>query len=74
MKSKVTERGQVTLPKAIRQKLGIRAGTIIEFELFNGKIIGTKKESMDVLKAWRGRGKLPKGFSNVDSYLNEVRG
>lgn len=74
MKTRVSERGQITLPKAIRTKLGIRPGTVIEFDLINGKIVGTKKEPQDALHAWRGKGRLPEGFSNVDDYLDEVRG
>jgi antitoxin PrlF len=74
MKSRVSERGQITLPKAIRTKLGIRPGTIIEFEVANGRIIGTKKEFQDPIAHWRGKGHLPKGCTDVDSYLNEVRG
>ena len=74
MKTTVSERGQITLPKAIRTKLGIRPGTIIEFEIVLGKIIGTKKEPEDALRKWRGVGRLPGGFSSVDAYLDEVRG
>lgn len=33
MVSTVTDKGQVTLPKAIRDRLGIRRGTRIEFEV-----------------------------------------
>lgn len=33
MLSTVTDKGQVTLPKAIRDRLGIRAGSRIEFEV-----------------------------------------
>ncbi|HMS78660.1 MAG TPA: AbrB/MazE/SpoVT family DNA-binding domain-containing protein [Burkholderiaceae bacterium] len=29
----VTSKGQVTIPKALRQRLGIRQGTLIEFRL-----------------------------------------
>lgn len=74
MKTKVSERGQVTLPKTIRTKLGIRPGTVIDFDLVNGKIVGTKKEPEDALRSWRGKGRLPGNFRNVDEYLDEVRG
>ena len=74
MKTTVSERGQITLPKAIRTKLGIHPGTIIEFELVHGKIIGTKKEPQDSLRTWRGKGHLPEGFPDLDAYLDEVRG
>lgn len=33
MLATVTDKGQVTLPKAIRDRLGIRAGTRIDFEV-----------------------------------------
>ncbi len=62
------------MPKAIRTKLGLRAGTVIEFELVDGKIVGTKKEPRDSIGKWRGQGRLPEGFSDVDSYLEELRG
>lgn len=62
------------MPKAIRTRLGIRPGTIIEFELVQGKIVGTKKEPEDALRTWRGKGRLPEGIHDVDAYLNEVRG
>ena len=74
MKTTVSERGQITIPKAIRTKLGIRPGTVIEFELVGDKIVGVKKESSDPVRKWRGKGRLPDGFSTVDEYLNEVRG
>jgi AbrB family looped-hinge helix DNA binding protein len=74
MKATVSERGQITLPKAIRTKLGIRPGTIIELVLENDKIIGTKKEPQDALRTWRGKGRLPGGIPDVDAYLDEVRG
>ncbi len=33
MLSTVTDKGQITLPKAIRDRLGIKAGTRISFEI-----------------------------------------
>jgi AbrB family looped-hinge helix DNA binding protein len=74
MKTIVSERGQITLPKAIRTKLGIRTGTIIDFELVQGKIVGTKKEPEDPLRKWRGKGHLPQGIPSVDAYLEDLRG
>jgi AbrB family looped-hinge helix DNA binding protein len=74
MKTKVSERGQITLPKALRVKLGLRPGTLIEFTVEGGRLVGTKSEGADGLRSWRGKGKLPGGFLDVDEYLDEVRG
>lgn len=38
----VAERGQVTIPKALRQTLGIGAGTVLEFAAENGRLIAVK--------------------------------
>jgi AbrB family looped-hinge helix DNA binding protein len=36
MKSTVSEKGQVTIPKPLREKLGIRAGQVLDFETRDG--------------------------------------
>ena len=43
MKSVVSERGQVTIPKEIRDRLGLRQGQEIEFEARDGLLIGRKR-------------------------------
>lgn len=73
MKSLVSEKGQVTIPKAIRDRLGLTAGTEIEFEAESGRLVGRKTLSEDPLRKWRGAGRLP-GRVSVDSYLETVRG
>ena len=39
MKAKVAERGQVTIPKRLRDRLGIRPGTVLEFAEEQGKLV-----------------------------------
>lgn len=73
MKSIVSEKGQVTIPKAVRDRLGLRPGTAIEFRADGGALVGVKVLSEDVFAKWRGRGTLP-GGGDVDSYLTRVRG
>lgn len=34
----ITSKGQVTVPKPIREALGVRAGDVIEFEVRRGKV------------------------------------
>lgn len=73
MKRTVSEKGQVTIPKAIRERLGLRPGTLLEFRAEGGRLIGTKAVAEDVFRKWRGSGRLPKGVS-VDEHLNRSRG
>jgi AbrB family looped-hinge helix DNA binding protein len=39
MKAKVAERGQVTIPKALRERLGIVPGTVLDFFEEQGRLI-----------------------------------
>ena len=42
MATVVAERGQVTIPKALRDKLGIGPGTVLEFSAEEGRLVATK--------------------------------
>ena len=43
MKSRVTERGQVTIPKNLRDRLGIRPGHVLEFAEEEGRLVVTRR-------------------------------
>jgi AbrB family looped-hinge helix DNA binding protein len=73
MKSAVSEKGQVTIPKSIRDHLGLHPGTLIEFRAENGRLVGAKSVAEDVFRKWRGRGRLPTGMT-ADAYLALARG
>jgi antitoxin PrlF len=73
MKSIVSEKGQVTIPKEIRVELGLRAGTVLDFQAIEGKLVGVKKDPQDPFSRWFGKGRLPGGL-DVDAYLEMVRG
>jgi len=49
MKTVVSERGQITLPKAVRVSLGLKPGTVLEISVVNGQLVGTKKDATDPL-------------------------
>ena len=72
MKAIVSEKGQITIPKAVRERLGIVPGTMLEIESAEGKIIAVKSDPVDVFVKWRGAGKLP-GGETVDEYLSRIR-
>jgi len=73
MKTVVSEKGQITIPKSVRERLGIRAGTILDVEAVGGKIVAAKSNPVDPLSKWRGRGRIPGGIG-VNEYLKRVRG
>ena len=73
MKSTISEKGQITIPKAVRKALGLRPGTVIEIRAQAGEFVGKKVSAEDVFAKWRGRGALPQGLS-VDEYLDRARG
>lgn len=70
---KITERGQITLPKKLRQKFGITPATEIEFVEADGAILIVKKASVSPLTKFRGIAK-PKGFpARTDAFLALLR-
>ena len=71
MKSRVTDRGQITIPKRLRERLGIRPGQILEFEAEDGRLVATKADERDPVSAVYGI--LGTGRS-TDAYIDEVRG
>jgi len=72
MKTTVSEKGQITIPKQIRNHLGIVPGTILEINSDGGKLIGFKIDETDVFDKCRGAGRIS-GYGTVDSYIDEVR-
>lgn len=72
MEATVAERGQITLPKAVRDALGLAKGTLLRVELDGDRII-LRKNVDDAVSRVRGRFKLD-GFESVDDALRAVRG
>lgn len=71
MKSTVSERGQVTIPKALRGRLGIRAGTELDFEEERGRLVARKISPEDPVDAVYGILELP---VSVDEFISRIRG
>ena len=72
MEATVADRGQITLPKAVRDALGLTKGTQLKVELSGSSII-LRKNVDDALSRLRGRFKLPAGVS-TDDVMRELRG
>jgi AbrB family looped-hinge helix DNA binding protein len=73
MKTRVSEKGQVTIPKKLRDQLGIRFGDQLDFEVEQGRLVATKVAERDPIDAVWGTLKLPAGVS-VDEWIDEMRG
>ena len=72
MEATVAERGQITLPKAVRDALGLTKGTKLKVELDGGRIV-LRKDVDDALSRVRGRFKLD-GFANTDDAMRAISG
>jgi len=73
MEATVAERGQITLPKAVRDALGLTKGTKLKVELEDGRIV-LRKDVGDALSRLRGRFKLAEGFTSTDEAMRALRG
>jgi AbrB family looped-hinge helix DNA binding protein len=72
MSTIVQDDGKISIPKEVREALGLRPGTVLEIEAQAGTLMAWKKVDSDVFEKWRGRGHLPVG-ANGDDYLRLIR-
>ena len=70
MRAIVAERGQVTIPKALRDKLGIRPGTTLEFSARDGVLVVTKAQTDPVTAVF---GCLGRNI-DTDRFVRQLRG
>jgi len=68
MNAIVAERGQVTIPKPLRQRMGIMPKTVLDFHEENGRLIAVKAPGSDPVSHVMGCLKL----SKTTSVLMEV--
>ncbi|MHB1591122.1 MAG: AbrB/MazE/SpoVT family DNA-binding domain-containing protein, partial [Sulfuricella sp.] len=69
IKATIAERGQVTIPKALRDKLGLTPGTVLDFDAQNGYLVARKK-TMDAVSAVIGC--LKQEHQKTDDYLAQL--
>ena len=67
----ISEKGQITIPKPLRDAFGIRAGDRLEFDMQGDAIRIRKSPDLDRLAALYGSVRLP---APVDQLIDEMRG
>ena len=67
----VSEKGQVTIPKRLRDRLGIRPGQVLAFHEERGAIVATKADATDPIADVYGALTLAGG---TDATLERLRG
>ena len=74
---KMAERGQVTVPKALRDRFALGPRSEVEFATDGNVIVLRKKARRLNLEKWKGKAKKSfarLGYRSVESYIESVRG
>jgi len=71
MKAIVSEKGQVTIPKRLRDQLGIKAGETLEFDEEAGRLVARKVRSRDPVDSVYGVLDLDR---STDQVIEQLRG
>ena len=74
---RISERGEITIPKALRERFGLHHNVEIEFDPTDRGILIRKRtpavHPVDRVYGILGKDALGKGI-NVDEYIEEIRG
>lgn len=70
----IGERGQITIPKQFRTKLGLYPSMVLKFRISGNALIAEKQKTSNPFDAYRGCLKFPKGIHSTDELVREMRG
>ena len=73
---RITSKGQVTIPEAVRKKTGLLPGTEVEFDVTNGKVVltkarGSRARGEGLVQAMRGKATVK---MSTDEIMRLTRG
>ena len=71
MKTTISEKGQVTIPKPLRDRLGLLPGQVLDFREEKGKLVATKAQVEDPVGAVFG---ILHTKVNTDKTMTTLRG
>ena len=74
--SKITSKGQITVPIEVRRILGVRPGDRLRFESDNNGVHIRPVRSQSVFEKYRGIGNpgIPSGKRGINRWVREMRG
>jgi AbrB family looped-hinge helix DNA binding protein len=77
--STVSTKGQITIPKAVRERYGLAPGTEVQFEMREeGALLRRRRPerhpAWEKIGSLKGLWRWPKGIRSVDAYIDYVRG
>lgn len=68
------ERGQITIPKQFRTRLGLYPRMVLSFRISGHSLIAEKKTPQNPFETRRGCLAFPKGIRSTDELVREMRG
>jgi AbrB family looped-hinge helix DNA binding protein len=74
MKSKITSKGQITLPARLRAKLNLQTGDVLEFDEKAPYLKATKTFDRSAMQKVIGRGKARLPQRTADEWIEHLRG
>lgn len=74
MKVTLTSKGQITLPVAIRRRLGLRPGDVLEFDENAPYLKAHKPFSSEQMRSVIGRGRTRTPARSSEAWIEELRG
>lgn len=73
MKTVITSKGQITLPKRLRDRLGLKSGDVLEFDECLPYLKAVPSFDADRMRSVSGRGRA-KSESSSEEWLDSMRG
>jgi len=74
MKATVTSKGQITIPLAIRRRLNLRQGTVLDFDERADHLKATKAVDLERMRRIIGIGKRELEGKTTQEWMDELRG
>ncbi len=71
MKAVLSEKGQVTIPKPLRERLGLLPGQILDFREDRGRLVAAKRPREDPIESVYG---VLKAGRTTDAAIRRLRG